>query len=379
MFAPFRSLPSLPFHRLGLAAMLVLAVGCRGRETPDAAPTHSRRPDRAIVLSGKSAAFVRTESVGTAKLEHSRSLVARVSFDERHWAKIGPPIGGRVASVNVITGDSVKAGSVLLTLHAPDIASAQAQVAQARSARLLAEKNAARAAMLEKDGAGSEAERQQAEAALVQTRNEEQRAIASLAAIGGAQGSTVYALRSPISGTVVERNAAVGMQVHADQDAPLVTVADLSTVWVLADVYEQDLAHVNVGDSAVVQVFAYPGRRFDGKIAHISGLVDPQTRAARARIELSNADLALRPGMFARVEIKGIGDGAADVPTSAILARRDQFFVFLKNSDGSYVEREVKIGDQRGQHTTILTGVRPGDEIVTEGAILLDAEANEAL
>lgn len=359
--------------------MLVLAFGCRAREQPDPTPTHSRRPDRAIVLSGKSAAFVRTETVGAAKLEHSRSLVARVSFDERHWAKMGPPVGGRVASVNVITGDSVKAGTVLLTLHAPDIATSQAQVAQARSARLLAEKNAARAAMLLKDGAGSEAELQQAEAALVQAQNEEQRAIASLAAIGGAQGSSVYALRSPIAGTVVERNAAVGMQVHADQDAPLVTVADLSTVWVLADVYEQDLARVKVGDAATVQVFAYPGRRFEGKISHISGLVDPQTRAARARIELPNADRALRPGMFARVEVKGLGEGAADVPTSAILARRDQFFVFAKNPDGSYVQREVEIGDQRGQHTTVLSGVRPGDEVVTEGAILLDAEANEAL
>lgn len=362
-----------------LCHVALSTLGCHKQSESEVAPTHVRRPDRAIILSGKSAAFVRTEPASAAKLEHSRSLAARVSFDERHWAKMGPPVGGRIASVGVITGDSVKAGSVLLTLHAPDIASAQAAVAQAEAARLLAEKNASRAALLERDGAGSGAERQQADALLVQARNEEKRASASLAAIGGAQGSSVYALRSPIAGTVVERNAAVGMQVHADQDAPLVTVADLSTVWVIADVYEQDLSRVNVGDGATVQVFAFPGRRFEGKISHVSDLVDPQTRAARARIELSNADLALRPGMFARVEVKGLGQGAADVPTSAILARRDQFFVFTKNPDGSYAEREVQMGDQRGQHTTILAGVRPGEEVVTEGAILLDAEANEAL
>lgn len=353
--------------------------GCRRHGESEPTPTHSKRADRSIVLSGQSAAYVRTELAAAARLEHSRSLVARVSFDERNWAKMGPPVGGRVASINVVTGDTVKAGSVLLTIHAPDIASAQAQVAQAKSARMLAEKGAARAALLVRDGAGSEAERQQADGQLVQAQNEEQRAIATLSAIGGAHGSSEYALRSPIAGTVVERNATVGMQVHADQDAPLVMVADLSNVWVLADVYEQDLSRVHVGDLVTVQTVAYPGRLIEGKITYVAGMVDPQTRAARARIELPNPDLSLRPGMFARVEVRGLGQGAADVPTSAVLARRDQFFVFTKNADGSYVQREVQIGDQRGQHTTIIEGIKVGDEVVTEGAILLDAETNEAL
>jgi cobalt-zinc-cadmium efflux system membrane fusion protein len=264
-------------------------------------------------------------------------------------------------------------------LTAPEIAGAQAQVAQARTARALAERVAARAAMLVRDGAGTEAERQQADAALVQAKNEEQRAVAALSAIGGAHGESGFQLRSPIAGTVVERNVSVGTQVHADQDQPLLTVADLSTVWVVADVYEQDLSRIHVGDDAVVKVVAYPDRTFTGKITYVGDTVDPQTRAARARVELTNQDLILRPGMFASVEVKGLGQGAAEVPTSALLARRDQFFVFVTNSDGAYVQREVQIGEQHGQHTTILSGVKPGEQVVTEGAILLDAEANEAL
>jgi len=361
-----------------VGALLFATASCR-KASPPQALTHVRRPDQSIVLSGPSAVYVRAEPAAPARPESSRTLVARVSFDERHVAKLGPPVPGRVDRVNVVTGDQVKAGTILLTLRAPDIASAQTQIAQARTARLLAERAAARAEVLVRDGAGREAELQQAQAALDQARNEENRAVASLSAIGGAQGSSEYALRSPISGTVVERHVSVGTQVHADQDQPLVVVADISTVWVLADVYEQDLSRVHVGDAATIFVLAYPDRAFEGKITQLSEVVDPLTRASRARVELENQDLALRPGMFARVEVRAGALGSAEVPTSALLARRDQFFVFVRNADGSYVEREVKIGEQRGQHTAILAGVKAGDMVVTEGAILLDAKANEAL
>jgi cobalt-zinc-cadmium efflux system membrane fusion protein len=365
-------------QRAVLFALLFALASCRKLSEPEAL-THVRRPDQSIVLSGPSAVYVRAEPATPARPENSRTLVARVSFDERHVAKLGPPVQGRVAGINVVTGDQVKAGAVLLTLHAPEMASVQTQIAQARTVRLLAERAAARAEILVRDGAGREAELQQAQAALDQAKNEENRAVAALDAIGGAHGSSEYALRTPIAGTVVERNVSVGTQVHADQDQPLVVVADISTVWVLADVYEQDLSRVHVGDAATIYVLAYPDRTFDGQIAYVSDVVDPLTRSSRARIELANPDLALRPGMFARVEVLASAIGSAELPTSALLARRDQFFVFVRNSDGSYIQREVKIGEQRGQHTTILGGVRAGDMVVTEGAILLDAKANEAL
>jgi RND family efflux transporter MFP subunit len=157
------------------------------------------------------------------------------------------------------------------------------------------------------------------------------------------------------------------------------TVADLSTVWVIADVYEQDLPLIHLGDQALVHVMAQPNRVFTGQITYVGGTLDPQTRAARARIELPNPDLALRPGMFAHVEVRGQCEGSAEVPISAVLARRDQFFVFVRRPDGAFAQHEVQPGEQRGSRITILSGLRPGEPVVTEGAILLDAEANEAL
>ena len=126
-----------------------------------------------MILSGPSQAYVRTEPASVPKQERFRSLVAKGSFDERHVSRLGPPVQGRVASINVVTGDRALPGAVLLTIHAPDIAGAQAQVAQAKNSRTLAERSVTRAAMLVKEGAGTEAERQQAEAALSQSKNEE--------------------------------------------------------------------------------------------------------------------------------------------------------------------------------------------------------------
>jgi cobalt-zinc-cadmium efflux system membrane fusion protein len=273
----------------------------------------------------------------------------------------------------------VRQGEVLATIHAPDVAAANAQVLETHAATVLAESNARRAQSLVTEGAGSVAEQQQAEAALVQAHSEAARAIAARNALGGVHGLSDYELHSPIAGEVVERSVTVGAEVHVGQDQPLITVADLSTVWVLADVFEQDLPLIHVGDEASVDVVAFPGRRFTGRITYVSDTIDPQTRAARARIEIPNPDGALRPGMFAHVEAHGQVEGSAEVPMSAVLARRDQYFVFVHNPDGTFVQREVQLGEQHGQHVTILSGLRPGEPVVTDGAILLDAEANTAL
>ena len=369
---------SKPFRRLVLPIAALLAVGCHERSAAEHS-THERRPGRTVVLTGPSTTYVTVEPAAPASHSSARTLVARVAFNDRQVATLGPPVQGRVASVNVVVGDHVDRGAVLLTIHAPDIALARAQAAEAHTSRALAEQNAARAATLVESGAGSQSDRLSTQAALLQARAEEARATAALAALGGGHGVGDYQLVAPMAGIVVERNVSLGTEVHVDQDQAVITIADLSTVWVIADVYEQDLSRVNVGDEATVDVVAFPGRQFEGRITYVGNTVDPQTRVARARIELANRDFALRPGMFANVRARGIAEGAVEIPLSAVLARRDQYFVFVRNADGSYTQREVRPGEQRGQHIAILSGLHIGDPVVTEGAILLDAEANEAL
>ena len=362
-----------------VTALLLAVCSCGNASRAEPGPTHAKAPDNSIELHGASASYIRVEPAAAAERNAERSLVARVAFDDRKVAALGPPVQGRVSSIEVVPGDHVAKGALLLTLRAPDIAAASAQLTEAKTARQLAERNADRSKLLFDKGAGSQAEAQQAESALAQAQAEEQRATAVLAAFGGSHGSNEYQLKSPIAGVVVERNVAVGTEVHADQDKPLITVADLSTLWVMADVYEQDLARIRVGDEARVHVPAFPDQDTVGHITYVGNTIDPITRVAVARIEIPNPDSSLRPGMFANVQVKGLSDGVVDVPLAALLARRDQFFVFTRNPNGTFAEREVRPGEQHGQHIQILSGLSPGDPVVTEGAILLDAEANEAL
>jgi cobalt-zinc-cadmium efflux system membrane fusion protein len=365
--------------RLFKTLLFLTISACGNAAKVEPGPLHAKGPDNSVELHGASASYIRVEAAAAAERHAERSLVARVAFDDRKVASMGPPVQGRVSSIDVLTGDHVEKGALLLTLRAPDIAAAGAQLTEAKTARLLAERNAERAKLLLDHGAGSQAESQQADSALAQAQAEEQRASAVLAAFGGSHGANEYQLRSPISGVVVERNVAVGTEVHVDQDKPLITIADLSTLWVMADVYEQDVSRIHVGDEAHVHVPAFPDRDQVGHITYIGNTIDPVTRVAVARIEIPNPDSSLRPGMFANVQVEGLSDGAVDVPIAAVLARRDQFFVFTKNPNGTFAEREVRPGEQHGQHIQILSGLAPGDPVVTEGAILLDAEANEAL
>ncbi len=363
-----------------LAAVALVATCACSQERPAAAqPSHERRQDGSVVLRGGATAFVKVEVAQAATKPYVRLLPAKVAFDEQRLATIGPPVAGRVASVEVLTGDKVKKGDVLLTIHSPDIASVQAQVAEARAAKTLAAQSLARVARLVKDGAASQAELQQAQAQMALSVQEERRTASSLAAVGGGDGSADYKLRSPIDGVVVERQVAVGREVHVDQDQPLISVADLGKVWVIADLYEQDLASVQVGAPATVLTPSLPGKSFPGKILYVGDLVDATTRAIRTRIEIDNPDNLLRPGMFVQAQVETKVPAAVDAPVSAVLARRDQFFVFVQEADGSYRQREVKVGEQQGAHITIIEGLKPGERLVTQGAILLDAEANEAL
>lgn len=369
----------IPVARRSLClAWLALCVGSACHSAAPPKPPREARPRGAVTLSGASLDYVRVEAAGRPGATVERPLLARVSFDERRVAVLGTPVSGRVTAVSVVTGTAVKAGAALVTIHSADVAAARSQGAQAKEARMLAAQRAVRARLLLQQGAGSEAEAQEAETALAAAHTEEQRASSVLSGLGGADSASDYVLRSPMAGTVVERNVEVGNAVGADQGQPLVTIADLSTVWIIADVYENDLPYVRAGEAARVTIPILGKRRYEGRVAYVGSVVDATTRTARARLELPNPDAALRPGMFAEMVIDAPERASAIVPTSALLARRDEMFLFVETKKGHFMQRKVQLGAQTGDHVALLNGVEPGERIVTRGAILLDAEANAA-
>ena len=182
-------------------------------------------------------------------------------------------------------------------------------------------------------------------------------------------------LRSPAGGFVVEKDVVPGQQVMAG--ATLYKVADLGTVWLEGDVFEQDLPAVKVGDPVVAELQAMPGRTFAGRIAYVYPTLDPDTRTARVRVAIPNKGLDLKPGMFATIRITGAeSPRALSVPRSAVLATGERSLVFIKRGSGMLEPRAVATGAATDSVIEILHGLAEGDTVVASATFLVDAESN---
>jgi len=180
-------------------------------------------------------------------------------------------------------------------------------------------------------------------------------------------------IRAPVTGTMLERQVVEGQ--YVGPDTPLLTLADLSRVWVLADVYEMDLARVHVGDPVTFETDGLPGRTFSGRIEFVSPTVSSETRTARARIALANADGALKPGMFGRVEITAHGRAVLSVPSEAVIRTGREDYVFLARAGGRFEPRRVHVGSEAGERSEILHGIAAGDTVVASASFLIDSES----
>jgi cobalt-zinc-cadmium efflux system membrane fusion protein len=277
--------------------------------------------------------------------------------------------GGKVIDIRAKLGDDVAKGQVLLVLRSQELANAISDHAKFQADALLAQKALARTQLLYQHGAIAQKELQEAEDTEQKSRVDLQAATEKISFLGSdpADSSPVIEVKSPISGTVVEQNTVGGEGVKSFDNSPsLFTVANLSQVWILCDVYENDLAQVHLGDSATIVLNAYPDLRLRGRVGNISKLLDPSTRAAKVRIELENPQGLLRPGMFAVARfISRNRQKRVVVPTSSVLRLHDKYWVFLQQDVHRFRALEVRIGavllDGR---SVVLSGLAAGDSVV---------------
>ena len=187
-------------------------------------------------------------------------------------------------------------------------------------------------------------------------------------------------IHAPVSGTIIEQNVTSAAGAKSLDNSPnLFTIADLSNVWILCDVFENDLARVHLGDRAEIELNAYPDRRLAGRVTNISKLLDVNTRAAKVRIELPNEAGILRPNMFATIHFVAQGTSTRTVvPSSAVLRLQDRDWVFVKRNGQQFRRTEVVAGPVNADKTQqILSGLRPGDQVVTT-ALLFDREVQKS-
>lgn len=321
--------------------------------------------------------FVKIESVKASAPTAGPAMPGRVTFNEDRTQRLASPVDGRVVSVAAKLGDPVKVGQPLVQLASPSVGAVQADAQKASTDLAIGEQAMERARRLRADGAIAEKDAAQIEGDLRKTRSDLARSRAQLQALGisATEPAVGAALRARVAGTVVTRDVLVGQEVRADQATPLMTISDLSTVWVVADVHEPDLGAVRAGDAVDVSVPAYPGTIFPGTIAAIGEMVDPATRTVKVRCLVPNPERRLKAEMFATVRTRAARVVAPlSVPVKAVLSEGDRSVVIVASEGNSFRARRVEVGTEVDGAVPVFSGLTAGEKIVTDGAIFLKRE-----
>ena len=339
-----------------------------------------REPLSAAAPPAAPSAFVRVE---VAALDsQGAAIVAQgsVGFDEEHVAAIIPPVQGRVVRLLASPGDHVASGAPLASVYSAEVAGAGAGLSEARINRVAAEQSLARAQRLAAEGAGSQRDVIDARTSLATARAEEQRAGAVLQSMGAPPMAVgTYTLRAPISGTVIQRSLRVGAEARPDAAEPAFLIADLDRVWVLAHLHESQGAAVHAGDAVEIEIPALPGRHFTSVVDRVAEAVDPNARTLVVRVSLANPDHALKPEMFARVTLRTRSAGVVLLPLSALVTDAGGYVAFVETSRGHFERRAIAVGAELAGRAQVLDGIRPGERVVVEGALLLDAAGGQVL
>lgn len=291
--------------------------------------------------------------------------VGTVAYDERRLVTVNPKVNGWVEELHVdFTGAPITRGEPLLEIYSPQLVSAQEELILA--VRLLAEAGPGRAS----DNASQLLESARRRLAYWDIPEDEILRIEALR-----EPTRTITLRAPVSGIVVEKNVVEGDQIMPGMT--LYRIADLSRVWIEADVFEKDIAMVSEGQRADLTFEAFPGQVFDGLVTYVYPTVSMQSRTARIRLELPNPELALKPGMYADIDLEVPPSAPAPVvPRSAVIDTGERVLVFVRSATGALLPREVTVGRASGRFTQILEGLEPGEQVVSSAAFLVDAESN---
>lgn len=377
-------------------AILLIALGAwalsrRGGDTPSATQPAAETPsggagDSVIRLDTAAQRMAGIETM-TVSSSSGGLLTANgtITFDANRVSVIASRVEGRISAVRADLGQRVAAGATLAVVESPEVAQIRGDLERARVNLDAARRNYEREQRLFEQSISPQKELLQAEAEFRSVEADYNSARSRLRAVGASAGSGAsFGLVTPVSGTIVERNASPGQLVGPAAD--IFTVADLAQVWITVDVYEGDLARVRPGASATVIPTALPNESFTGRVTYAGGVVDPASHTFKVRVALSNAALKLRPGMFAQVRIQtatnGDSSGAASyvVPELAVQEVGGQSVVFIASATrGEYTVRPVTLGARAGGGTVVITdGLRAGERIVTRGAFQLKSELTKA-
>lgn len=362
-----------------LSAALV-AAGC-GDKPLEKAP--APRDPLAITANAELAARLKTAAPAFAEVSETLRVSGRIEADETRLARVGSPVTGRITDLEAREGDSVRRGQVLATINSTELSGAQLGFLKAISQRGLAARAAARAQqLLDADVIGA-AELQRRQAELAQAEAEVNAARDQLKVLGMSPAAlerlaetrtinSVTQIVAPIAGTIIERKVTEGQVVQPADGVFL--IADLSRLWVVADVPEQNAGSVRVGETVSVEVAALPERKVAGSLSFVAPTVNPETRTVRARMELPNPEREYKPKMLASMLIRGMPQKRFTLPAQAVVREENRDFVFVRTGENAYRLQPVQLGAEHDGRRVVVSGLGESATVVVEGSFHLNNE-----
>jgi RND family efflux transporter MFP subunit len=370
-----------------LAALVVAGVAITGaalfhRKMPaEPQPAPGMRVDKDSVTLASGAPqwkALRLGKVEAATERWSEAFPARFRVDEAVASRVGSPLAGRVTTVSVELGQSVKAGAPLFAVASPDIAALRAEqqkaavdleVSRAAYERVKAMVEAR--ALPAKDELESDQQEKQAELALKLAKMK----LSSLKV--STRGENEFTVVAPRDGVIIEKSVLPGQQVTTDDS--LVSVAELDVVWVLADLFEADAAGITNDSPARITSPSLPGFSVEAPVERVSSVVDPERHTVAVRVKVQNPDGRMRPNMFAEVSFRTAAlPNAVEMTATALVSDGPKQYVYVQESPGHFVRRSIVAGPQRDGKVTVLSGLKAGETVVEQGAVLLDNQIDLA-
>lgn len=370
-------------NSLALLVVAVLLAACNQEQHDQAAATPA---DPLLVQpAAELAAQLKVAPVDKLPVSETLRVAGRIDFDEQRLARIGATVTGRVTRIDALLGQEVKKGDVLAQLNSAELSNAQLAYLKAKAQLELHRRNVERAkSLFEADVIGA-AELQRRESEFQISGAETRAAADQLRVLGvsptaverlGSSGAidSVTPVAASLGGVVVERKVAPG-QVVQPTDA-LFVVADLSRVWAVAQVPEQQVSQVKTGQSVTIEVPALDHQKLVGKLIYVGQTINPETRTVLVRTELDNADGRLKPAMLASMLIEAKPVERLAVPASAVVREGDDDNVFVQTEEGTFRLTKLKLGPEQAGRRVVLSGLKGGERIVVEGAFHLNNERN---
>ncbi len=317
--------------------------------------------------------MIKIDSAQMKNVGDALQLTGEVSFDQEKVLRVMPSVSGQVSTVNVQLGDYVQAGQTLAVMHSVEVAGNFHERSTADADLNTAKRNMDNAETLWKNGLGTERDFTQAKNDYAKAQSEVNKINSVMNVYGAHQSANgEIIIKAPSSGYIVEKKVNAGQFVRPDNSDNLFTISNLTDVWIMANVYETDIARVREGYPVTVKTLAYPDKVFTGRIDRMSHVLDPDSKVLKARIRLDNSGGLLRPQMFAQVSVKNTeGVLAIAIPSKSVLMDNGKNFVVTYTDRCHYDISPIEVLKTVGDRAYIKTGLKVGDKVISENEILL--------